>query len=715
MMPFMPLLPFPKGGMRRLLVLRLFLPVTAVALGSLVLSMSLAWTAYRRWARESVMQDDLSRLSQSSATLTAFHNWLIPFLHSVRDDRDVVPLYNSEPCSIFTLVRGLNRMDTAIASGQALDALYVYNGPVGFYLSTDEGYEKPDEVDPAITGLIEESFVLKPYRYHPRTVGAGKEERKILAMMVGDLPIQGNLPLQRCLVAVIDVSTLSRDYFTGMDRRGTFRILDSEGQELLRTGPGRGFESLAGVFSDSGSVMVRHGGEPFAVSWLRNPDLDWWFVVESRLSGAAFAGDSPQIGMLLAILLVLTAALVVTYRTAWGLYRPLETLFPHMTFPGTAPKPAAGHSVFSEISLSVKRLGARLDEERVRRDWEQIRDFLEGNLGPKDAAALVSRIPEAVAAPAPWAVVALFLGGGSAEEGRESVEYLIMASSEDEAAGILGPYLAAGRTAGMGRPAENAVDLPRSAREAREALSHRFRFGTGRIIPHAALDMDPESPYDLPIRSVRRLLEKVNTGRLEAAGICLNEILEDLKDHKPEDFRMTLTLLTYELRRDLEPLSEIDATFGAVTEARLEEARRAETLEDASAAFLELFSAVRSRQENRHDDRSAAVADQARRIIERDLANPALCPDSVAGEIGLSTSYLRDVFKRVTGQSLSRAIQEIRMTECRKYLMETDLSVKDVAQATGFRNYNSFFSTFRRVVGLTPMEFRELSPDSTKN
>ena len=104
-----------------------------------------------------------------------------------------------------------------------------------------------------------------------------------------------------------------------------------------------------------------------------------------------------------------------------------------------------------------------------------------------------------------------------------------------------------------------------------------------------------------------------------------------------------------------------------------------------------------------------AVVDQARIIIDRDLGESGLCPDSIASEIGLSTSYLRELFRRIAGQSLSRAIQDRRMTECQHLLEETDMSVKDIAVATGHCNYNSFFSTFRRIVGLTPMEYRDRS------
>lgn len=699
-----------QAGLRRHLLFRLIMPVTAVAVLALILSLVLTLGAYRRWVRAGILDEDRSRITQASAALSAFHNWLIPYMHTLRDNHDVMHLYSDSPPSLLSLSRGLDQLDTATVTGSKLHSVYLYNRLADFSLSTSRGLQDIPDMDPSIARLIKESLSYKPYRYHPLVLNEENGPLKVISLMVGDLPLQGNLPLQRGMIVNIDTEALARDYFSGMARRGTFRIFDSLGRELLSMGEGDGAELPQAVFSDQGNVILHRDGTQRAVSWLHNPDIDWWLVLESRFDRGVYSTGNQDIWIPALILLVLSAALAITYRAAWGLYLPLQSLIPHMNLGNLSPLEQSG-SVFSEISLSVRELGNRLNQDKLRRERAQIRDFLEGSLSPRESARLIGRFPEILNSRPPWRVAAIsFRQPGGMEQ--EAVEYLIVASDQGEESPFLIPYLEAGRSIGLGPECPRASDLPAGARDARIALAYRFLHGTGRIIRFDELDTDPESPYDLPTQSVRHLLAKINTGRSEAAYRCLRDIIDDLAEHRPEDFRMTVTFVSYEIRRDLLPLSQLDPAFAAVLDAHLEEAQAAETLQQAEAAFRELIATALSRQQHRCDSRTEETIDQVYALIARDLADPGLCPDSLASEIGLSTSYLREIFKRETGRSLSRLIQDRRIEECRRLLAETDLSVKEISLRSGYRNYNSFFSTFRRVVGLTPLEYRESLPET---
>lgn len=81
--------------------------------------------------------------------------------------------------------------------------------------------------------------------------------------------------------------------------------------------------------------------------------------------------------------------------------------------------------------------------------------------------------------------------------------------------------------------------------------------------------------------------------------------------------------------------------------------------------------------------------------------------EDYASELNISPKYLSAVCRKVSGKTAKQWIKEHTMEEIRYYLMQTDLSVKQVADKTGFIN-DSFFCKFVRLnFGMTPMQLRQ--------
>lgn len=83
--------------------------------------------------------------------------------------------------------------------------------------------------------------------------------------------------------------------------------------------------------------------------------------------------------------------------------------------------------------------------------------------------------------------------------------------------------------------------------------------------------------------------------------------------------------------------------------------------------------------------------------------------DELAGNLFLSKNYFRQLFKNITGQSVTNFIQSTRVKEACSLLVTTDMSINEIMTSCGFNDSKFFYKTFKKYVGMTPSEYRKNS------
>lgn len=81
-------------------------------------------------------------------------------------------------------------------------------------------------------------------------------------------------------------------------------------------------------------------------------------------------------------------------------------------------------------------------------------------------------------------------------------------------------------------------------------------------------------------------------------------------------------------------------------------------------------------------------------------------PSAYADKLHVSSAYLNEALKQVTGMSVSYWISQEVMLEAKRMLYYTHLSVKEIALEVGYDDPNYFFRLFRQHSGMTPLAFR---------
>lgn len=78
----------------------------------------------------------------------------------------------------------------------------------------------------------------------------------------------------------------------------------------------------------------------------------------------------------------------------------------------------------------------------------------------------------------------------------------------------------------------------------------------------------------------------------------------------------------------------------------------------------------------------------------------------VARFVHLHPSYLARIFKKRMGHSISQQIAFVRIEHARTLLTCTSIPIYSIASNVGYTSYTQFASTFRKLTGKTPIQFR---------
>lgn len=81
--------------------------------------------------------------------------------------------------------------------------------------------------------------------------------------------------------------------------------------------------------------------------------------------------------------------------------------------------------------------------------------------------------------------------------------------------------------------------------------------------------------------------------------------------------------------------------------------------------------------------------------------------DYYASRLNLSAHYLTLIVKRVTGQSVCDFIFEMLYSDARTLLIQSKLSIQEIAALLNFSDQSSFGKFFKRKAGLSPVDFRK--------
>lgn len=129
----------------------------------------------------------------------------------------------------------------------------------------------------------------------------------------------------------------------------------------------------------------------------------------------------------------------------------------------------------------------------------------------------------------------------------------------------------------------------------------------------------------------------------------------------------------------------------------------ADTLRDIlTKAFIHLIDL----QNNKGDLQPNQIVTNAIRIVKHHFQED-ITLDNVADELNVSLFYLSKLFRKHTGTTFTEYLTQLRVDRAKELLAAGEMSVKEVAYATGFNSQGYFSKIFKKHTGVAPSEFKD--------
>lgn len=241
--------------------------------------------------------------------------------------------------------------------------------------------------------------------------------------------------------------------------------------------------------------------------------------------------------------------------------------------------------------------------------------------------------------------------------------------------------------------------------------------GASKTEEHSYSDSDPDAAYALKFREQRLRFKLKGLELLEAhlergESDAFEERLRGLADAMEAasyslrlEFFCTLSALFLSL---LNRRSASQRFLVGISLDKLTDLKQHNSWKEMTNYFVEVARQLFRSQEGERSSSNDRLINRLHDYIGRHL-DRELSLTSLAELVHLHPFYLSRQYVRVTGASLSEYIAAARMDKAEELLSRTDLKIHEIASAVGYAFTPSFSRNFKKLRGMTPQEYRDLS------
>ncbi|GGJ51978.1 helix-turn-helix domain-containing protein [Virgibacillus salexigens] len=260
-------------------------------------------------------------------------------------------------------------------------------------------------------------------------------------------------------------------------------------------------------------------------------------------------------------------------------------------------------------------------------------------------------------------------------------------------------------TIGVGTVYTKKSQINRSYIEALATIEYKFINPPGSVIYFADISVETEQSLGYPKEEQIKLIQSIKQGDKIVAIETLHQIFSKLA-HNDCSIQVLKCICFDVINTTVKTISEIGLSHLIKDFNRIVDFHSMEQLHQKLESLVVEICHEVERKKKSHNDQ---LRNDILNYINENYQLYELSLENVALEFKLSVSYLSRFIKEQTGATFTQYVQELRMENVKKQLKETQHPIKDIVVAVGYKDVANFTRKFKKLIGVTPGEYRRLN------
>ncbi|KKI92476.1 hypothetical protein WQ54_08860 [Bacillus sp. SA1-12] len=270
---------------------------------------------------------------------------------------------------------------------------------------------------------------------------------------------------------------------------------------------------------------------------------------------------------------------------------------------------------------------------------------------------------------------------------------------------------------GISSPFKRLADSKLALGQGIEALKYRLKVGKESIIFYESVSSIFKNNHIktyFPKILENQLFDAIKLGENDKAKETLHLLLADLfkNNTNPHELEVNIMRFLNDLisfmhivGMDTLMIEDHKTLYNAISEMKTSE--EIEMFVKHKIVYP-MINAITERTDSQYK----TISDKIVYIIQNEF-DTELSLESIAARLHYNKNYLSSIFKKEFKQSFSEYLALYRYDMAKKWLKETNMSVKEISEKLQYKNSQNFIRSFRKFEGTTPGKYRDLHRGET--
>ena len=232
-------------------------------------------------------------------------------------------------------------------------------------------------------------------------------------------------------------------------------------------------------------------------------------------------------------------------------------------------------------------------------------------------------------------------------------------------------------------------------------------------------DLEESAPqgYHYPLSKEQTILALLKDGDFDLLSKELTELFEvnfKRKNVSLDYARCLLLDLLNSVLKSYHENSERDITLNIDIKATIRFILNCTDISVAINSVVNVFKTYCDEVKLQNLGNSDELSYEIISYIKANYTNPEMSVTSIADNFRMNRNYLSKLFKEQQNINLHDFINEIRVQKAKSLLANTNMSLGEICDSTGFGSYRTFIRVFKQTEGVTALEYKKLA-SSEKN